>query len=282
MPGVADAQRIPAPFKLASRAFRKRSSVIRIGDVAIGGDSVVLMAGPCTIESEEQLVRTAEAVASAGARVLRGGAFKPRTSPYSFQGLGEEGLKLIRRVADAYGLLVISEVMDRSQIAMMVPYVDIFQVGARNMQNFTLLRDLGKVERAVMVKRGLSATVDESLMSAEYVMSGGNEQVMVCERGVRGYETYTRNTLDLNAVAVAKALSHLPVIADPSHAVGVRDKIVPLARASIAAGADGLLLEVHHDPERAICDGPQSLFPEQFAALAEQLRLIASAVGRGL
>jgi 3-deoxy-7-phosphoheptulonate synthase len=282
MAGVAAAERIVEPFKLASRAFRKRSSVVTIGDVAIGGDAVVLMAGPCTIESEEQLVRTAQAVRAAGARVMRGGAFKPRTSPYSFQGLGEEGLKLLRRVADAHGLLVISEVMDRSQISMMAPYVDILQVGARNMQNFTLLRDLGKAERAVLVKRGLSATVDEWLMAAEYVMSGGNDRVIVCERGVRAYETYTRNTLDLNAVAVAKALSHLPVIVDPSHAVGVRDKVVPLARAAIAAGADGLLVEVHYDPERAICDGPQSLFPEQFAALAEQLRLIAAAVGRTL
>jgi 3-deoxy-7-phosphoheptulonate synthase len=196
--------------------------------------------------------------------------------------LGEEGLKLLRRVADAHGLLVISEVMDRSQIAMMAPYVDIFQVGARNMQNFTLLRDLGRSERAVLVKRGLSATVDEWLMAAEYVMSGGNDRVLVCERGIRAYETYTRNTLDLNAVAVAKALSHLPVIVDPSHAVGVRDKVIPLARAAIAAGADGLLIEVHYDPERAICDGPQSLYPEQFTALAEQLRLIAAAVGRSL
>jgi len=282
MPGVADAQRIVEPFKLASRAFRKRSTIVKVGDVEIGGDAVVLMAGPCTIESEEQLVRTAQAVRAAGARVMRGGAFKPRTSPYSFQGLGEEGLKLLRRVADEHGLLVISEVMDRSQIAMMVPYVDILQVGARNMQNFTLLRDLGKAERAVLVKRGLSATVDEWLMAAEYVMSGGNDRVIVCERGVRAYETYTRNTLDLNAVAVAKSMSHLPVIVDPSHAVGVRDKVVPLARAAIAAGADGLLVEVHYDPERAICDGPQSLFPEQFAALAEQLRLIAAAVGRSL
>jgi 3-deoxy-7-phosphoheptulonate synthase len=282
LPGVASAQRIPEPFKLASRTFRKRASVVRIGDVEIGGDAVVLMAGPCTIESEEQLVRTAQAVRAAGARVMRGGAFKPRTSPYSFQGLGEEGLKLIRRVADAHGLLVVSEIMDRSQISMMVPYVDIFQVGARNMQNFTLLRDLGKVERAVLVKRGLSATVDEWLMAAEYVMSGGNERVIVCERGVRAYETYTRNTLDLNAVAVAKAISHLPVIVDPSHAVGIRDKVIPLARAAVAAGADGLLIEVHYDPERAICDGPQSLYPEQFTALAEQLRLIAAAVGRTL
>jgi len=282
MPGVATAIRIPEPFKLASRTFRQETSVIKIGDVAIGGKDVVLMAGPCTIESEEQMVKTAAAVRAAGARVMRGGAFKPRTSPYSFQGLGEEGLKLMRRVADAHGLLVISEIMDKSQIALMDRYVDIFQVGARNMQNYPLLRELGKVERPVLVKRGLAATVDEWLMSAEYVISGGNDRVIVCERGVRAYETYTRNTLDLNAVAVAKSISHLPVIVDPSHAAGVRDKVVPLARAAIATGADGLLVEVHHDPERAICDGPQSLFPQQFEALAAQIRLIAEAVGRSL
>jgi 3-deoxy-7-phosphoheptulonate synthase len=282
MPGVATALRIPEPFKLASRTFRQETSVIRIGDVAIGGKEVVLMAGPCTIESEEQMVKTAAAVRSAGARVLRGGAFKPRTSPYSFQGLGEEGLKLMRRVADQHGLLVISEIMDKSQISLMDRYVDIFQVGARNMQNYPLLRELGQVERPVLVKRGIAATVDEWLMSAEYVISGGNDRVIVCERGVRAYETYTRNTLDLNAVAVAKSISHLPVIVDPSHAAGVRDKVVPLARAAIATGADGLLVEVHHDPERAICDGPQSLFPQQFEALAAQIRLIAEAVGRSL
>jgi 3-deoxy-7-phosphoheptulonate synthase len=282
MPGVATALRIPEPFKLASRTFRQETSVIRIGDVAIGGKEVVLMAGPCTIESEEQMVKTAAAVRAAGARVLRGGAFKPRTSPYSFQGLGEEGLKLMRRVADQQGLLVISEIMDKSQISLMDRYVDIFQVGARNMQNYPLLRELGQVERPVLVKRGIAATVDEWLMSAEYVISGGNDRVIVCERGVRAYETYTRNTLDLNAVAVAKSISHLPVIVDPSHAAGVRDKVVPLARAAIATGADGLLVEVHHDPERAICDGPQSLFPQQFEALAAQIRLIAEAVGRSL
>ncbi|MBI4365108.1 MAG: 3-deoxy-7-phosphoheptulonate synthase [Candidatus Latescibacteria bacterium] len=280
MPGVAEARSIPEPFKLASRSFRNETSVLKIGDVSIGGPEVILMAGPCTIESEEQMVRTAAAVRQAGARVLRGGAFKPRTSPYSFQGLGEEGLKLIRRVADANGLLVISEIMDKSQLGLMERYVDILQVGARNMQNFSLLRELGKTQKAVMVKRGLSATVDEWLMSAEYVISGGNDRVIVCERGIRAYETYTRNTLDLNAVAVAKSLSHLPVIVDPSHAVGVREKVVPLARAAVAVGADGLLIEVHYDPERAICDGQQSLYPEQLMGLAKQLRQIADAVGR--
>jgi 3-deoxy-7-phosphoheptulonate synthase len=282
MPGVADVRRIPSPFKLASRVFRESATVLKIGDVEIGGKSIVLMAGPCTIESEEQLVKTGAAVRAAGARIMRGGAFKPRTSPYSFQGLGEEGLKLMRRVADSQGLLVISEIMDKSQISLMDKYVDIFQVGARNMQNYPLLRELGSVERPVLVKRGLAATVDEWLMSAEYVMSGGNDRVLVCERGIRAYETYTRNTLDLNAVAVAKSLSHLPVIVDPSHAAGIRDKVPPLARAAIAAGADGLLVEVHYDPERAICDGPQSLFPDQFAELAAQIRLIAEAVGRSL
>jgi 3-deoxy-7-phosphoheptulonate synthase len=226
------------------------------------------------------MVRTAAAVRKAGARVLRGGAFKPRTSPYSFQGLGEEGLKLIRRVADANGLLVISEIMDKSQLTLMERYVDILQVGARNMQNFSLLRELGKTHKAVLIKRGLSATVDEWLMSAEYVIAGGNDRVIVCERGIRAYETYTRNTLDLNAVAVVKSLSHLPVIVDPSHATGVREKVVPLARAAIAVGADGLLIEVHYDPERAICDGQQSLYPAQLEALAKQLHQIADAVGR--
>jgi 3-deoxy-7-phosphoheptulonate synthase len=282
LPGVADVKRIPSPFKLASRTFRKDASVIRVGDVEIGGKAVVLMAGPCTIESEEQLVRTGAAVRAAGAKIMRGGAFKPRTSPYSFQGLGEEGLKLMRRVCDEQGLLVISEIMDKSQIALMDRYVDIFQVGARNMQNYALLRELGSVERPVLVKRGLAATVDEWLMSAEYVMSGGNDRVLVCERGIRAYETYTRNTLDLNAVAVAKSISHLPVIVDPSHAAGIRDKVPPLARAAIAAGADGLLVEVHYDPERAICDGQQSLFPEEFSELTSQIRVIAEAVGRTL
>ena len=282
MPGVEEVRRISSPFKLASRVFRKETTVVRVGDVEIGGKSVVLMAGPCTIESEEQLVRTAAVVRTAGARIMRGGAFKPRTSPYSFQGLGEEGLKLMRRVADAHGLLVISEIMDKSQISLMDRYVDIFQVGARNMQNYPLLRELGTVERPVLVKRGIAATVDEWLMSAEYVMSGGNDRVLVCERGIRAYETYTRNTLDLNAVAVAKSISHLPVIVDPSHAAGIRDKVPPLARAAIAAGADGLLVEVHYDPERAICDGPQSLFPDQLSELSGQLRFIAEAVGRSL
>lgn len=282
LPGVEEVRRIPSPFKLASRSFRQETTVVRVGDVEIGGKSIVLMAGPCTIESEEQLVKTGAAVRAAGARIMRGGAFKPRTSPYSFQGLGEEGLKLMRRVADQHGLLVISEVMDKSQIALMDKYVDIFQVGARNMQNYPLLRELGSVERPVLVKRGLAATVDEWLMSAEYVMSGGNDRVLVCERGIRAYETYTRNTLDLNAVAVAKSISHLPVIVDPSHAAGIRDKVPPLARAAVAAGADGLLVEVHFDPESAICDGPQSLFPDQFAELTAQIRLIAEAVGRTL
>jgi 3-deoxy-7-phosphoheptulonate synthase len=282
MPGVAEVRRIPSPFKLASRVFRKETTVVRVGGVEIGGPALVLMAGPCTIESEEQLVRTGAAVRAAGARIMRGGAFKPRTSPYSFQGLGEEGLKLMRRVADMHGLLVISEIMDKSQISLMDKYVDIYQVGARNMQNYPLLRELGSVERPVLVKRGLAATVDEWLMSAEYVMSGGNDRVIVCERGIRAYETYTRNTLDLNAVAVAKSISHLPVIVDPSHAAGIRDKVPPLARAAIAAGADGLLVEVHYDPEKAICDGPQSLFPEQFAELTRQIRMIAEAVGRTL
>ena len=282
LPAVREVIRVTAPYKLVSREFHEADTIVTVGAATFGGLAVAVIAGPCTVESREQVLEVAQAVRQAGAVMLRGGAFKPRTSPYSFQGLGEEGLKLMRRVADQHGLLVISEIMDKSQISLMDRYVDIFQVGARNMQNYPLLRELGKVERPVLVKRGLAATVDEWLMSAEYVISGGNDRVIVCERGVRAYETYTRNTLDLNAVAVAKSISHLPVIVDPSHAAGVRDKVVPLARAAIATGADGLLVEVHHDPERAICDGPQSLFPQQFEALAAQIRLIAEAVGRSL
>ena len=282
MPGVAEALRIPEPFKLASRSFRKETSVLKIGDVEIGGSAVVLMAGPCTIESEEQMVKTAAAVRAAGARVLRGGAFKPRTSPYSFQGLGEEGLKLIRRVADQNGLLVISEIMDKSQIGLMERYVDILQVGARNMQNFSLLRELGKTQKAVLVKRGLSATVDEWLMSAEYVISGGNDRVIVCERGIRAYETYTRNTLDLNAVAVAKSLSHLPVIVDPSQGCGRADLVHALCRGAVAMGADGLIVEVHPNPAEALSDGQQQVDFGSFIELAKGLAPFLVATGKHL
>jgi 3-deoxy-7-phosphoheptulonate synthase len=281
LPGVQEVHRISAPYKLAGRSFRPQGTQIRFGNgVSIGGEEVLVMAGPCSVESREQLFSAAEQVAKAGARALRGGAFKPRTSPYSFQGLGVEALKLLREAGDRFGLLVISEVMELSQIASMLPYVDIFQVGARNMQNFNLLRELGKIKKPVMLKRGIAATYEELLLSAEYIMSGGNYDVILCERGIRTFETYTRNTLDIAAVPILHKLSHLPVAADPSHGTGLRDKVPPMARASVAAGADALIIEVHPDPDKALSDGAQSLYPRQFSELMDQLRIIAPAVGR--
>jgi 3-deoxy-7-phosphoheptulonate synthase len=278
--GVAEVYRITEPFKLASRTFKKEDTVISVKDVKIGGNEVVMMAGPCSVESEEQIFKLAEIVAKAGAKILRGGAFKPRTSPYSFQGMGEEGLKLLRKAADKNNLLVITEVMENAQIPLIAEYTDIFQVGARNMQNFPLLNELGKTTKPVMLKRGLAATVEDWLMSAEYVLSNGNRDLMLCERGIRTFETYTRNTFDLSAIPVVHKRSHLPVIADPSHATGLRDKVLPMARAAVAAGTDGLMVEVHHDPEHALSDGPQALLPEQFAELMEQVKLIAQVIGR--
>ena len=281
--GVQGVHRISSPYKLASRQFRPEGSVIQLGkDVAVGGARVVVMAGPCSIESEEQIEVIAAEVAATGARVLRGGAFKPRSSPYSFQGMGEKGLELMRRAADQHGLLVVSEVMDHTQIPMMLNYVDVFQVGARNMQNFNLLRELGKVQKPILLKRGIAATVEELLLSAEYVMSGGNYEVVLCERGIRTFENSTRNTLDISAIPVVHKLSHLPIIADPSHATGRRDKVAPVARAAVAAGADGLLIEVHHQPEKALSDGAQALYPAQFDELMKELRMIAPAVGRSV
>jgi len=281
LPGVQEVHRISAPYKLAGRTFRPEGTVVKFGNgMELGGNSVVVMAGPCSVESREQLFATAEAVAGAGARVLRGGAFKPRSSPYSFQGLGEDGLKLLREAGDRFGMLVISEVMEISQIALMMPFVDILQVGARNMQNFNLLRELGKVRKPVLLKRGIAATFEELLLSAEYVMSGGNYEVILCERGIRTFETYTRNTMDISAIPIIKKLSHLPMSADPSHGTGRRDKVAPMARAAVAAGADALLIEVHRDPDKALSDGAQSLYPRQFSELMEQLRIIAPAVGR--
>ena len=280
MDGVKECHRIESPYKLASRSFRPAGTIIRIRDVEIGGDRVVIMAGPCSVESEEQIEKTAEAVARSGATVIRGGAFKPRSSPYSFQGMGEKGLQLMRAAADRHGLLVISEVMDREQIPMLVEYADILQVGARNMQNFNLLKSLGELHKPVMLKRGAAATIEELLLSAEYILAGGNYDLMLCERGIRTFERYTRNTMDISAIPVVKKLSHLPIIADPSHGTGRRDKVLPMARAAVAAGADGLLIEVHHDPDHALSDGAQSLWPEQFAELVGQLRIIAPAVGR--
>ena len=281
--GVEHVHRISAPYKLAGRSFRPQGTIISFPNgVKIGSDQVVVMAGPCSVESREQLFTAAEQVSKAGARALRGGAFKPRTSPYSFQGLGLEALKLLRQAGDRFGMLVISEVMEISQIAMMLPYVDILQVGARNMQNFNLLRELGKTKKPVMLKRGIAATLEELLLSSEYIMSGGNYDVILCERGIRTFETYTRNTLDISAIPIIHKLSHLPMASDPSHGTGLRDKVPPMARASVAAGADVLLIEVHPDPDKALSDGAQSLYPDQFAQLMDELRMIAPAVGRKL
>jgi 3-deoxy-7-phosphoheptulonate synthase len=280
MEGVKEAHRIVSPYKLASRSFRPEGTIVKIGDVEIGGGRVVVMAGPCSVESREQIERSAELVALAGARVIRGGAFKPRSSPYSFQGLGEEGLKLMREAADRNGLLVVSEVMESSQIPLVSQYASILQIGARNMQNYNLLRDIGKQRKPVLLKRGIAATIEELLLSAEYIMAGGNYDVILCERGIRTFETYTRNTMDISAIPVVKKLSHLPIVADPSHGTGRRDKVAPMARAAVAAGADGLLVEVHPDPDHALSDGAQSLRPEQFEELMGQLRMIAPAVGR--
>jgi 3-deoxy-7-phosphoheptulonate synthase len=281
--GVEQVHRISAPYKLAGRSFRPQGTLISFSNgVKIGANQVVVMAGPCSVESREQLFTVAEQVSKAGARALRGGAFKPRTSPYSFQGLGLEALKLLREAGDRFGMLVISEVMEISQIAMMLPYVDILQVGARNMQNFNLLRELGKIKKPVMLKRGIAATLEELLLSAEYIMSGGNYDVILCERGIRTFETYTRNTLDISAIPIIHKLSHLPMASDPSHGTGLRDKVPPMARASVAAGADVLLIEVHSDPDKALSDGAQSLYPDQFAQLMSELRMIAPAVGRKL
>ena len=266
-----------------ARSFRPEGTIVEFHNgVKIGGEKVVIMAGPCSVESRDQLFAIAETVSKNGAKFLRGGAFKPRSSPYSFQGMGEEALKLMREAADKFGLLVVSEVMEISQIPLMLPYVDMLQVGARNMQNFNLLRELGKVRKPVLLKRGIAATIEELLLSAEYLLAGGNYQVTVCERGIRTFETYTRNTLDISAIPIVKKLSHLPILADPSHGTGRRDKVPPMGRAAIAAAADGLLVEVHNCPDKALSDGAQSLYPEQFVKLMKELRIIAPAVGRKL
>ncbi len=279
--GVREVVRVTQPFKLASRQFKPHGTIVDLGrGVTIGGTEVAVAAGPCSVESPEQIDSVAESIAKAGAKILRAGAFKPRTSPYAFQGLGEKGLELIREAADKYKLFVVSEVMDLSQIPMMTDYVDIFQVGARNMQNYFLLRALGEIHKPVLLKRGMSATIEELLLSAEYILAGGNFDVILCERGIRTFETYTRNTLDIAAIPVIKALSHLPILADPSHGTGRRDKVPPMARAAVAAGADGLLIEVHNDPDHALSDGAQSLDPIHFGRLMAEIRIIAPAVGR--
>lgn len=283
MPGVKECHRVTSPYKLAARAFKPEGTVVEFPNgVRIGGPEVVVAAGPCSVESEPQIQSIAAAVAKAGAKLIRAGAFKPRSSPYSFQGLGEQGLIMLREAANAHGLLVVSEVMDHTQIGLLEQYVDLLQVGARNMQNYNLLRELGRSSKPVLLKRGIAATIEELLLSAEYILSGGNYRVILCERGIRTFETYTRNTMDLAAIPVVKKLSHLPIMADPSHGTGRRDKVLPMARAAVAAGADGLLVEVHPDPDRALSDGAQSLYPDQFETLMAQLRIIAPAVDRTL
>jgi 3-deoxy-7-phosphoheptulonate synthase len=280
--GVHEVLRITEPYKLASRTYKSENTVVAVGDVRIGGEEVIVMAGPCSAESEEQVEATAAAVKRAGAKILRGGAFKPRSSPYSFQGLGETGLRMLRSAADRHDLKLITEVMEVSQIELIEGYADILQVGARNMQNFSLLRELGRAQKPVLLKRGISATIEEWLLSAEYILAGGNKNVMLCERGIRTFESYTRNTLDISAIPVVQSLSHLPVIVDPSHGTGRRDKVASMARAAVAAGADGLIIEVHRDPDHALSDGAQSMFPAQFERLMAELRIIAPAIGRSI
>lgn len=282
LPGVLEVQRISKPYKLASRQFHEQDSVFPLDGFAIGEEEIVVIAGPCSVESRTQILEIAQAVREAGAHALRGGVFKPRTSPYSFQGLGEEGLEYLAEARALTGMPVVAEVMAVSQVALMEKYVDVFQIGARNMQNFNLLRAVGETQTPVLFKRGLSATIEEMLMASEYILSGGNDRVILCERGIRTFETATRNTTDINAIPVLKKLTHLPVILDPSHSTGEADYVASVARAAIAAGADGLIVEVHHDPANAISDGRQSLTPEAFAKMVNQARAVAEAVGRRL
>ena len=283
MPGVMHVHRISSPYKLAGRSFRPEGTVIAFRNgVTVGNKQVVAMGGPCSIENREQIFETARRVKGAGGTFLRGGAFKPRSSPYSFQGLGIPGLELMREAADEHGLLVVSEVMEIAQIELMLPYIDLLQVGARNMQNFNLLRELGQVRKPVLLKRGIAATIEELLLSAEYILSGGNYDVILCERGIRTYETSTRNTMDISAIPIVKKLSHLPIVGDPSHGTGRRDMVAPMARAAVAAGADGVIVEVHPNADKATSDAAQTLYPDQFDTLMGELRLIARAVGRTL
>jgi len=280
LPGVAEAMRVSQPFKLVSREVKDEDTVVDVNGVQVGGKGIVVMAGPCSVESEEQILSAAEAVKKAGASFLRGGAYKPRTSPYEFQGLREEGLRLLALARERTGLPVVTEVMSTETVPLVAQYADVLQVGARNMQNYSLLERLGQVKKPVMLKRGLSATIREWLMAAEYIVAKGNPNVMLCERGIRTFETMTRNTLDINAVPVVKALSHLPVIVDPSHGIGLRRHVPAIARAAIAAGADGIIIEVHPRPEKALSDGHQSLDFAEFEELMRQARVIALAIGR--
>jgi 3-deoxy-7-phosphoheptulonate synthase len=282
MTGVERTVSVARPFKRASRDFHPQSTVVPINGVKVGGEQVIVMAGPCAVEGEEQLLETARCVKEAGAHVLRGGAFKPRTSPYSFQGMGEKGLRLLAKARQETGLPIVTEVMEPQTVPLVTTYADILQVGARNMQNYALLHAVGEAQRPVLLKRGMMSTIEELLMAAEYILSHGNNRVMLCERGIRTFETYTRNTLDISAVPMLKQLTHLPVVVDPSHGTGKWELVEPMARAAVAAGADGLMIEVHPHPEEALSDGAQSLKPERFAALMQSLRPIAEAVGRTL
>ena len=280
-PGVHQAYRISSPYKLAGRGFRPEGTLVHFPNgVVVGGTEVIIMAGPCSVESRAQILLSAQQVKAAGAQFLRGGAYKPRSSPYSFQGMGLEGLKLLREVADETGLLVITEVMEISQIEPMLPFIDCFQIGARNMQNFNLLRELGHIRKPCLLKRGISATIEEVLLSAEYILSGGNYDLMLCERGIRTFETATRNTMDISAIPVLKKLTHLPVLGDPSHGVGIREFVPPMALATVAAGADGLLMEMHPNPDKAMSDGAQSMYPDQLTELIAKLRQLAPVLGR--
>lgn len=274
LPGVKEAIPITRPYKLVSRETKMENTVVKIGDVRIGGGDLAIIAGPCAIESEQQAITIANLVKAGGANIFRGGAFKPRTSPYSFQGLGEEGLKILAKVRQETGLPVVTEVMDEGNFDLVEEYADVAQIGTRNMQNFTLLRRAGKAQKPVLLKRGMSATIDEWLMAAEYILEGGNEQVILCERGVRTFVKHSRNTLDLSAVPYVQRESHLPIIIDPSHAAGRREQVIPLSRASVSVGASGLMVEVHHEPEKALSDGAQSLYPVQFDELCKEVRFI--------
>lgn len=280
MPGVEKVMPILQPYKLAGRAFKQENTEIKIGNITIGGDTIQVMAGPCAVESREQLLEAARAVKASGATMLRGGAYKPRTSPYSFQGMEEEGLELLAEARELTGLYIVTEVMDTKTLPLVAQYADILQIGTRNMQNFVLLKEVATAGRPVLLKRGISATIEEWLMAAEYIMAGGNHQVILCERGIRSYDTYTRNTLDLTAVPVLKNITHLPVIVDPSHAIGKWQYVPTMAKAAVVSGADGLLIEVHPNPTEALCDGPQSLTPENFNALMEDLKAFAALLQR--
>jgi len=281
LPGVAEIIHVSKPYKQVSREWKAEPTVIHLaGGLSIGGEEVVVMAGPCSVENERQIVTAAKQVREAGAAVLRAGAFKPRSSPYSFQGLGTEGLRLLERAREETGLLIVTEAMDPEGAEVVAEVADIIQIGARNMQNYSLLKRVGRLEKPVLLKRGLAATIQELLLSAEYILAEGNPRVILCERGVRGFDSATRNLFDLSAIPVVKGVSHLPIMADPSHGTGHRDMVTPMARAAVAAGADGLLIEVHPNPERALSDGAQSLYPEQFARLMQETRLIAQAIGR--